>query len=88
MRHTFVSILSATVPEAMLKKIVGHSQSMDTLGVYGHRVDGDENRIATALEFALAPLTAPDAPISSRNEKGEKLHPQKQGAQITPLSAS
>lgn len=88
LRHTFVSILSATVPEAMLKKIVGHSQSMDTLGVYGHRVDGDENRIATALESALAPLTSLDAPISSSSVSSEELHSKRERASVTRLGAS
>ena len=26
---------------ALLKQQVGHSDDMDTLGVYGHRMDGD-----------------------------------------------
>lgn len=39
LRHTFVSI-SSGIPEGQLKKIVGHSKSMDTFDVYGHLVDG------------------------------------------------
>ena len=40
LRHTFVS-LHKSMPAGMVKTIVGHSDSMDTFGVYGHEVDGD-----------------------------------------------
>ena len=84
LRHTFVSILSASVPEAMLKRIVGHSQSMDTLGVYGHRVDGEEQRIVTALDAALSPLCAPDL---RSDASGVKLPSDVPRASVTRLSA-
>lgn len=38
LRHTFVSICEASVPEEQLKMVVGHSKSMDTHGVYGHEM--------------------------------------------------
>lgn len=48
LRHTFVSI-SKRLPEGDLKSIVGHSENMDTFGVYGHEVTGDIKRISGAL---------------------------------------
>lgn len=40
LRHTFVSI-AKKLPEGLVKSLVGHSQSMDTFGVYGHAVEGE-----------------------------------------------
>lgn len=45
LRHTFVSI-AKKLPEGLVKSIVGHSQSMDTFGVYGHEVEGEASDIA------------------------------------------
>lgn len=50
LRHTFVSICKAEMPEALLKDIVGHSASMDTSGVYGHEIDGEKQRAANILD--------------------------------------
>lgn len=88
LRHTFVSIMQNAIPQAMLKRIVGHSESMDTYGVYAHPVDGDEIQIAAALESVLAPLTSPDAPISSSSVSGEELHSERERASVTRLGAS
>lgn len=49
MRHTFVSVAQA-LPEAQLKRLVGHSQSMDTYGIYSHEVDGQDKSTADALD--------------------------------------
>ena len=49
MRHTFVSI-SSGIPEGQLKKIVGHSKSMDTFGVYGHLVDGQLEQTGAKID--------------------------------------
>lgn len=35
LRHTFVSI-AQNLPEGQLRRLVGHSRSMDTYGVYAH----------------------------------------------------
>lgn len=48
LRHTFVSMTQHTLPEPLLKRIVGHSASMDTGGVYGHEMDGD---LALAIDM-------------------------------------
>ena len=52
LRHTFVSV-NADVPEALLKQAVGHSKAMDTRGVYGHAVDGQQERTAKLIEAAF-----------------------------------
>ena len=50
MRHTFVSMMQR-LPEGELKALVGHSKNMDTWGVYGHEIDGEQRRIAQKIEF-------------------------------------
>ena len=50
MRHTLISLAKADVPEQLLKMVVGHSDSMDTFGVYGHEVDGELKRAAALLD--------------------------------------
>ena len=42
LRHTFVSMVKTTMPEPLLKALVGHSAQMDTIGVYGHHLDRDD----------------------------------------------
>lgn len=49
LRHTFVSV-NAEVPKQLLKQYVGHSESMDTFGVYGHEVDGQKERTAALVQ--------------------------------------
>lgn len=44
LRHTMISVLKADVPMELLKRVVGHSQKMDTFAVYGHAVDGELDR--------------------------------------------
>jgi integrase len=48
LRHTFVSV-TKTLPEGLLKPLVGHSKDMDTFGVYGHEVDGDREATANLV---------------------------------------
>ena len=48
LRHTFVSIVKS-LPEGMIKDMVGHSQNMDTLGTYSHQMTGDMERTAHAV---------------------------------------
>lgn len=45
LRHTFVSVVKQ-LPEGDVKALVGHSHDMDTFGVYGHQMTGDNERIA------------------------------------------
>lgn len=47
LRHTFVSV-NKSIPAPLLKSIVGHSEDMDTFGVYGHDISG-EDKIAAKM---------------------------------------
>ena len=49
LRHTFVSI-AKRLPEGLVKNIVGHSRDMDTFGVYGHAVAGDDDFTSEKLQ--------------------------------------
>lgn len=49
LRHTFVSAVQS-LPEGWVRTLVGHSQSMDTFGVYAHATQGLENQIAQKLQ--------------------------------------
>ena len=50
MRHTFVSITKADISEELLKPFIGHAENMDTTGIYGHTVNGELERTATAID--------------------------------------
>lgn len=52
LRHTFVSVCN-DMPDGLKKKVVGHSQSMDTNGIYGHRKAGDLERAAAFSNAAF-----------------------------------
>lgn len=56
LRHTFVSLMANTMPEQMIKSIVGHSATMDTFGVYGHLVNGDMKQAADIIELRLGDI--------------------------------
>ena len=55
LRHTYVSIVSAQsmISEGNLKQILGHSKSMDTFGVYGHRVDNELENTASVIDLTF-----------------------------------
>ena len=59
LRHTFVSVCTANVPENLLKMVVGHSKSMDTQGVYGHEVQGQLDTAAHAIDSSFTALLMP-----------------------------
>lgn len=50
LRHTFVSMLKNDMPSELMKRLVGHSEAMDTFGVYGHQVDGELQTAAKILD--------------------------------------
>lgn len=52
LRHTFVSVCD-DMPDGLKKKVVGHSRSMDTDGIYGHRKAGDLERAAAYSDAAF-----------------------------------
>lgn len=50
LRHTFVSVNKIDMPIELLKATVGHSSQMDTVGVYGHEMDGEKERAAQIVD--------------------------------------
>ncbi|WP_337595711.1 tyrosine-type recombinase/integrase, partial [Gemmiger sp.] len=48
LRHTFVSVVK-TLPAGEVKGLVGHSEDMDTFGVYAHTLAGDAENTARAV---------------------------------------
>lgn len=56
MRHTFISVTRADMPLELLKGIVGHSASMDTMGVYGHEIDGEKARAAGIVDSTFSKI--------------------------------
>ena len=54
LRHTFVSMIEDAVSPAQLRRIVGHSKSMDTYGWYSHAVAGRADAAALAVSTTLA----------------------------------
>ncbi len=48
--------ISDALPEAQMKKLVGHSQSMDTYGVYGHEVQGEGEEISRNLDAIFSKI--------------------------------
>ena len=53
LRHTFISLMCNTMREELVRKIVGHGSHMDTYGVYGHYVDGEEVKAAEIIDLTL-----------------------------------
>ncbi len=49
----FVSYTQSKVPEKLLKSAKGHSESMDTCGVYGHQIDGELQKAAGHLDIVF-----------------------------------
>lgn len=50
LRHTFVSLSKSHLTEIQLKQVVGHSESMDTLGTYAHSLTDDHVAIGRLLD--------------------------------------
>lgn len=53
LRHTFITILKNTMPEQMLRDIVGHSASMPTFMVYGHVLDSEHIEAAKIIDLTI-----------------------------------
>lgn len=62
LRHSFISLCKNSIPEPILKELVGHSVSMDTFGVYGHRVNDQLKQAAELID-----LTFQDAKADGKN---------------------
>ena len=56
LRHTMISVCKTQVPLALLKQTVGHSESMDTFGTYGHELDGGMQLTADLIQTAFDSL--------------------------------
>lgn len=56
-RHTMIS-LSKKLPGELVKAVVGHSESMDTFGIYGHLSEEDYSEAADALDATMARILA------------------------------
>ncbi len=50
LRHTMVSATKNEVPAHLLKMILGHTDTMDTFGIYGHEFDNDLQIMANATD--------------------------------------
>lgn len=55
LRHTFVSVVKV-LPEGQVKAVVGHSQNMDTFGVYGHELTGEAAETAREIDDIFTKL--------------------------------
>lgn len=63
LRHTFVSMIEDAVSPAELRRMVGHSKSMDTFGWYSHAVTGRDKAAALVVYDVLAEYSpAPEKP--------------------------
>lgn len=58
MRHTFISLVKNSMPEQLIKSIVGHSVNMDTFGVYGHSVNGELKPAADIIDLTFKSITS------------------------------
>lgn len=56
LRHTMISLVKDDMPLPMLKQVVGHSGSMDTLGTYGHEVDGEKDEAAAVISSVFTDI--------------------------------
>lgn len=52
MRHTFVSV-NTNMPDSLKKLVVGHSENMDTQGIYGHEKADDMDTAAVYISDAF-----------------------------------
>lgn len=59
LRHTFISVCKR-LPKGLLEPVVGHSEDMDTFGVYGHPMGEDPTETAALIGDAFRALLAQD----------------------------
>ncbi len=50
LRHTFVSLCRRSIPEALIKPVLGHSSKMPSYDTYGHEIDGDADYVAQKIQ--------------------------------------
>ena len=56
LRHTFISLTDNELPLNTLKDIVGHSKSTDTVGIYGHVIQGEISAAGEQIDEIFATL--------------------------------
>lgn len=56
LRHTFISAVKSDLPMALLREQVGHSTQTDSIGIYGHSIEGDAAATAAVLDDVFARL--------------------------------
>ena len=84
LRHTFISMVRGALPEQMVKDIVGHSVNFSTFETYGHKLDGQDQKTASALD-AFFSSSLPS--LSSSRTEPEKIPEKPSGARITRLGS-
>ena len=50
------------LPVGEVKQLVGHSKSMDTFGVYGHALDGEDVQTAQKINGLFERIISPEKP--------------------------
>ena len=55
LRHTFVSVVK-TLPAGEVKELVGHSEDMETFGIYSHTLTGEDIATAQAVNAVFLKL--------------------------------
>ena len=55
LRHSFVSAIK-TLPAGEVKALVGHSEDMDTYGIYSHALTGEDVQTAQAVNAVFMKL--------------------------------
>ena len=53
LRHTFISVNKSALPLPILQKEVGHTYSTDTLGIYGHEMEGEREGVSNQVTQAF-----------------------------------
>lgn len=62
LRRTLISIGRTGLTKQQVKDMVGHEENMDTFGVYGEMIDGEQQEVADALDRLFAKyLMEPEA---------------------------
>ncbi|MGI6161600.1 MAG: tyrosine-type recombinase/integrase [Christensenellales bacterium] len=56
LRHTFVSMCKGSIPERLIKPVVGHSSKMPTYNTYGHAMDVELEMVAQIIEEAYSEI--------------------------------
>ena len=56
LRHTMISITKNALPLTALKSVVGHTPQMNTIGVYGHLIDGERQAAANVIDNVFASI--------------------------------